>query len=46
MAEPKYAEADGKYFPGGDDKGDEMLLELFDHSIDKDLSKSAEKPHE
>ena len=39
------AESDGEEFAGGDDEGDEVLLELLDHSVDEHLTDCVEQSH-
>lgn len=38
-------ESDSDDFSGGDDKGHDVLFELFDHSVDEDLSDKGEDGH-
>ena len=40
------AQANSEYFPGGDDKGREMLFELLDHAIDEHLAHCAQNAHD
>lgn len=46
MMKVEDAESDCKELSGGDDKGREMLFELFDHAIDEHLSDCAQNAHD